>query len=298
MLVFKGQTFAQAYQQSLRSIMVSGSENTARGTVSREYLDACLVIDDPASCLYTNQVRGSQLKYIAAEFLWYFTGRNDVQYISKHAKFWESIQNPDGTANSAYGNLIFNTKNHAGFTQYQWAIDALKADKNTRQAIMHFNLPIHQYSENKDFVCTMYANFHIRDNKLHLSVFMRSNDAIWGTPTDVAFFCALQMQALSHLRVTYPDLELGKYSHTANSYHVYDRHYDLVNQMLKHSFDPMSLPPVKTNLIKPEGYPTIDLLTLCQTVDSPSDDTILIIQDQYDLLAWIFQNYDNKKQNA
>jgi len=40
---------------------------------------------------------------------------------------------------------------------------------------------------------------NIRDNKLNFSVSMRSNDAILGTPTDVAFFCLLQQQMLKLL---------------------------------------------------------------------------------------------------
>jgi len=289
MLVFKGKSFAQAYYTSLKNLMVTGKVNHARGTTSREYLDTCLVVEDPRQCLYTHAVRGSQNKYLAAEFMWYFLGRNDVQYISKHAKFWNQIQNPDGTANSAYGYLIFNVKNHAGLSQYQWALNSLLADSNTRQAVMHFNMPMHQYTENKDFVCTMYANFHIRENKLHLSVFMRSNDAIWGTPTDVAFFCALQMQMLSHLRTKYPDLELGQYSHTANSYHIYDRHYDLVESMLQHDFVPASLPEIVTDLVGPNGQPTQDLITLFRHLEEPSE-ARLIFQDD-DLLHWIFKNY-------
>jgi thymidylate synthase len=295
MLVFQGSTFAEAYRASLQSLMNYGIVNNARGTISKEYIDASIVVEDPRSCLYSNPVRGSQFKYLAAEFLWYFLGRNDVQFISKHAKFWETIQNPDGTANSAYGNLIFNVKNHAGTSQYQWALTSLLKDQYTRQAVMHFNMPIHQYVENKDFVCTMYANFHIRANRLHMSVFMRSNDAIWGTPTDVAFFCALQMQMLAHLKPTYPDLELGRYTHTANSYHVYDKHYDLVSDMLKHNFLPIQLPPVKTDLVDLAGNPTSDLITLYQSVEKPEDDSLLIFQDQDDLLYWIFQNYNKTK---
>lgn len=291
MLVFKGKTFAQAYHTAISSLMVTGKVNHARGTTSKEYLDTCIVVEDPRQCLYTNPVRGSQNKYLAAEFLWYFMGRNDVQYIAKHAKFWETIQNPDGTANSAYGNLIFNIKNHAGMSQYQWALTSLIADQSTRQAVMHFNMPQHQYPENKDFVCTMYGNFHIRENKLHFSVFMRSNDAIWGTPTDVAFFCALQLQMLSHLKPTYPDLELGQYSHTANSFHIYDRHYNLVQSMLEHHLVPAALPQIKTDLVDATGKPTDDLITLFRGLDEPSSD-LLIFQEEDDLIHWIFKNYN------
>lgn len=297
MLVFKGKTFAQAYWISIKTLLESGKVNNARGTTSKEFLDACLVIEDPSQCLYDNPTRGSQYKYLAAEFLWYFLGRNDVEFISKHAKFWETIQNADGTANSAYGNLIFATKNEFGTSQYQWALKSLIADSNTRQAVMHFNMPMHQYQNNKDFVCTMYANFHIRENKLHMSVFMRSNDAIWGTPTDVAFFCALQMQMLAHLKPTYPNLELGQYSHTANSYHIYDRHYELAQKMVDRTFTPVKMPEIKTDLIDPAGRPTADLRTVFQSLENPKDSDVLIFQEHDDLIHWIYQNYPKPSQD-
>jgi thymidylate synthase len=263
--------------------------NNARGTTSKELLDVAIVIDDPTQCLYDNEVRGSQQKYIAAEFLWYYAGRNDVAFISKWAKFWETIQNPDGTANSAYGNLIFNEKNQYGITQYQWAIQSLMNDSSTRQAILHFNKPDHQYLTNKDFVCTMYANLHIRQNKLYMSVYMRSNDAIWGTPTDVAFFCSLQLQMFHHLKKVYPDLELGSYTHVANSYHVYDRHYKLAEEMLKSKFETASLPEIISNLVEIDGSPSQSLQTLMSAATS-NEESYLIFQDGDDLLKWIYSN--------
>lgn len=258
MIVFKANSFGEAYRDSLNHVMNNCSENNARGTISKEQLNVALVVEDPRLCLYTNPARSSQMKYIAAELVWYYLGRNDVAFISKWAKFWEQIQNEDGTANSAYGNLIFKMKNQHGLSQYQWAIQSLIKDPYTRQAVMHFNMPIHQYFGNKDFVCTMNVNVHIRENKLHLKLNIRSNDAVWGTPTDAAFFCSLQMQMLSHLREVYPTLELGTYTHVADSYHVYDRHYDLVNKMLDNEFVPVKMPLVKNDLINIDGEPTRD----------------------------------------
>lgn len=292
MIVFTGNSFAECYEASLKHLVSNGIVNNARGTTSKELLDVALVVEDPTKCIYSNQARGSQLKYIAAEFLWYYMGRNDVAFISKWAKFWETIQNPDGTANSAYGNLIFSEKNSHDLTQYQWAIQSLMNDSNTRQAVLHFNKPQHQYFSNKDFVCTMYANLHIRNNKLYMSVFMRSNDAVWGTPTDVAFFCSLQMQIHSHLKQFYPELELGSYTHVANSYHVYDRHYDLTNTMLSHEFVPMQLPPIVTDLIEIDGTPSEDFANLFSVIEKPTDD-VLIFQDGNDLLNWIFDKTTN-----
>ena len=292
MIVFKGKSFTECYETSIREVLQNGIQNNARGTVSRELLDVALEIEDPTLCLYNNTARGSQKKYIAAEFLWYYMGRNDVAFISKWAKFWESIQNEDGTANSAYGNLIFAQKNESGVTQYQWALSSLANDPNTRQAVMHVNKPLHKYPNNKDFVCTMYANLHIRENRLNMSVYMRSNDAIWGTPTDVAFFCSLQMQIYSHLKEFYPDLKLGKYTHVSNSYHIYDRHYELANKMLANPFEAEVISPISTDLLEITGEPTSDLRELFSTIVKPTDD-ILIFQED-DMYRWIYHNLNSK----
>jgi thymidylate synthase len=294
MIVFKANSFGEAYRDSLNHVMNNCSENNARGTVSREQLNVALVVEDPRLCLYTNPARSSQMKYIAAELVWYYLGRNDVAFISKWAKFWEQIQNDDGTANSAYGNLIFKMKNQHGLSQYQWAIQSLIKDPYTRQAVMHFNMPIHQYFGNKDFVCTMNVNVHIRENKLHLKLNIRSNDAVWGTPTDAAFFCSLQMQMLNHLREVYPTLELGTYTHVADSYHVYDRHYDLVNKMLENEFVPVKMPMVKNDLINIDGEPTSNLLTLASHIETGTPE-FLIFQDEDDICEWIYKNITKTK---
>lgn len=253
-------SLAHAYRQSL---LMFEDENyciqsSPRGLKIKEIMNFSLTIN-PKLNIYSNRRRGSQLKYIAAELIWYYSKSNRIEWISKWASFWKSIQNEDGTVNSAYGNLIFN-KQHDSH-QWQWAVDQLKADKETRQAILHFNMPMHQYQNNKDFVCTMYANFHIRNNMLYMTVRMRSNDAILGTCTDIAFFTTLQQQMRLELLEHYPDLELGLYTHSADSYHIYERHFELVNEMLKEEFTASQIPQMLIPFIK-NLEPTPEFLKL------------------------------------
>jgi thymidylate synthase len=275
MIQYQDRDFSKIYEAILHDLAYSPEYITKpRDMVIKENCDVAIVLEDPTSCLYTNQVRSSQFKYIAAEFLWYFMGRNDVAWISKYAKFWEHIQNPDGTVNSSYGNLLFTLKNEHGFSQYEWAHRSLVKDKDTRQAVLHFNLPKHQSFENKDFVCTMYGIFQIRENKLNFTVHMRSNDVILGLPTDIAFFAVLQMQMLNHLKITYPELELGTYTHIANSLHVYERHFELVENMLKLPFKADYIPRVRVNLIQDYGQPTQEFEALFNELSVTSDDNL------------------------
>ena len=55
-----------------------------------------------------------------------------------YSNFWKHLDNGDGTVNSAYGNLIFKERLSDGRNQYQWALDSLIDDKDSRQAIITF----------------------------------------------------------------------------------------------------------------------------------------------------------------
>lgn len=282
MKVYSGESFASVYRESLNDLFHNPNyESSPRGLEIKENLGVALEITNPISSLYSNQRRGSQNKYIAGEFLWYFLGRKDVEYIKKYSSFWERIQNEDGTVNSSYGYLLFKNRNQFDFTQYEWAMNSLIADSDSRQAIMHFNLPDHQYSGNKDFVCTMYGIWQIRDNKLNFTIHMRSNDAILGTPTDIAFFTMLQQQAALHLRSKYPNLQVGKYTHIVDSYHIYGTNYQLVEEMLDHDFEPVSMPELSKDLINLDGSPTDSLLNLDQNSRTDESDPVF---------KWIEQN--------
>jgi len=287
MIIYQAETFAAVYEEALYDLVKNPDYVTQpRDMKINEMCDVALEIGDPLSCLYTNPERSSQFKYIAAELLWYFMGRSDVEYISKFAKFWESIQNEDGTVNSSYGNLLFTNKNEHGLTQYQWALESLIKDKDSRQAILHFNLPIHQRHGNKDFVCTVYGIFQIRNNRLNFTVHMRSNDVILGLPTDVAFFATLQSQMLKHLRQHggYSELSMGTYTHIANSFHLYERHFDLVKRMIQHKFEPVNMPAVDCNLITQNGSPTSAFSYLFEVQDNIEPDT------GDELFDWILKN--------
>jgi thymidylate synthase len=284
MVIIQANSFAAVYEELLYELMTSPEYVTQpRDMKINEICDVSLVIENPLYCLYSNEFRSSQFKYIAAEFLWYFMGRNDVEYISKFAKFWESIKNDDDTVNSSYGNLLFNNPNEHGVTQYQWALESLIGDKDSRQAVLHFNLPYHQRAGNKDFVCTMYGIFQIRNNKLNFTISMRSNDVILGLPTDIAFFAILQSQMLNHLQLTYPNLELGTYTHIANSSHIYERHFELAKKMITRKFEPIEIPKVNLDLINHVGESTQWFKTLFN-----NQNTQFELSDP--LYQWIFKN--------
>ena len=173
--------------------------------------------------------RAFNFKYFAGELVWYLNRDRNVKYISNFSKFWSHITNPyTNEINSNYGSLLFGE-------QLEWVVKSLKLDKNTRQAIAFLNQPKFQFAGNKDFVCTMYLNFWIRDNKLNMKVQMRSNDIFYGLTFDAPFFAFVHQHVKLWLNEKYPELELGTYYHCADNVHFYERHFELANNIISES---------------------------------------------------------------
>lgn len=242
-------TLASMYEQMLFDVYETPQYTSApRGQEIRERINTTYVLADPTSNMFTNVIRSVPKRYIAGELKWYFSGSKELVDIVDYSKFWSFIANEDKTLNSAYGHLLFKKLNKAGWTQWEWAYNSLVLDKDSRQAIMYFGGSDYQYEGNKDFVCTSFGQFLIRDNKLHFHVTMRSNDLIKGTTFDIPFFTLLQQNMLLLLKEHHPELELGHYYHNAISLHVYGNDFDLVDKMLDNKFVPDSL-PVMTDIM-------------------------------------------------
>lgn len=236
MTIITGETFADAYVQAMDLVYNNPEYRTKpRGLDIYECLNVGLKIEDVTKNLFRYEDKSLTLPtgYVKKEMCLYLMATNSVSLFSKASAFWNNIKNQDGTINSAYGNLIFNESLDDGRSQFDWAFESLKNDKDSRQAFMRYNNTSHQFNGNKDLPCTFIQMFHIRDNKLHSTVEMRSNDIIKGTTYDIPSF--ILFQRLMHLRLKdiYPDLVLGSYTHFANSLHAYSSDFELIEKRLQ-----------------------------------------------------------------
>ena len=230
MSVHYSKTFSKVFKDTINNIENNEQESSPRGLKVKENLLATLPIN-PLYPIANFSDRTFNWKYFAGELAWYLKKDRDIEYINNFSSFWKNITNP-GTnkINSNYGSLVLNE-------QLEWVIESLIKDKNSRQAIAFFNRPQFQFEGNKDFVCTMYANFFIRNNKLHMKIQMRSNDIFYGLTFDAPFFSFLHQtvyQAVWKERVLNGEddiLELGTYYHCADNIHFYERHFELANKI-------------------------------------------------------------------
>lgn len=274
MKVIKEKTYAKAYESILNCILYDYEyETKPRGQNVKEVNNLIVEIDDVRSLLFRNNARNLPKRYLAGELLWYFSGRRDLDFISKYSNFWKNIVNSDGkTLNSAYGYLIFNKVNEHGFTEWRWAVEALKRDKDSRQALIRFNRPNHSFLANKDFVCTLSGVFNIRNNKLNFTINMRSSDVIRGITYDFPFFMLLIHQMRLNLIDTYPDLLVGTFTFSTVSGHIYEEHYGLAKEMLCEKFDDDFTPTLDVQLVNSYGIPHDDILKCVKAIEGEDEE--------------------------
>ena len=208
-------------------------------------------------------VRNMSPYYAVGELCWYLSGSNKLDFISYYSKFWEKISDNNLTCNSAYGYCMTE---QFGFDQIKEVADKLNKNPNTRQAVIQIKDP--NIRESKDIPCTVFLQFFIRENYLHLITNMRSNDLYLGLPYDLFCFTEIQKYVLTLLEDK--SITLGCYIHNSGSTHIYDRDKNKIEKLLNNT----SITPEyffrNKDRIPEENY--VDLVKLERIIreDSPS----------------------------
>lgn len=219
-------------------LLNKGEKVSARGLKCLELEDYSFYVDNP----FVNfKSRELSLQYILSEFKWYIQADRNSTYIESTSNVWRTLRNENPPYyNSNYGYYFFAEG------QFNYVVNILSQDKDSRQATIVLNRPEVMMSNSKDKICTNSIGFRIRNNKLNMSVNMRSNDFIYGTCIDAPQFWFLRSMVLAKLKKVYPELELGTYYHKADSFHVYDRHFNMLNNIVNNDEDiiPIDLPEI------------------------------------------------------
>lgn len=178
--------------------------------------------------------RKSHEDYLKKELDWYLSLDPTIEKV-KDVKIWQNIcSKKDFTVNSQYGILVYGEENDC---QFQKALESLNKDKDSRQAVIIYNRPtIHEdaYKDGKhDFICTFYQQFFIRNDRLECITNMRSNDCIFGIFNNLPWFEYVYNDMHSKLLAKYTNLEKGNLVYVANSFHCYERHFELLDRIVR-----------------------------------------------------------------
>ena len=172
-------------------------------------------IMNPQDNHITNKERKWSLEYAEAEWQWYLSGDPSIDKLGelygKIPPIWEKMADSNRRVNSNYG--------------YQWKrgnqIDYVTAKLKTNPNTRHAAISIYDAKEfdkyKKDTPCTYAIQFTIVNDKLCMSVYMRSNDIWYGFCNDQYQFSSLQKFIARRL-----NLEIGWYYHHAHNMHLYN----------------------------------------------------------------------------
>lgn len=212
--IVKTNTLDEAFEHWYNMLSNNPSSNESRdGDVVGEIINAITIIDDPTKCIMKNEIRKLPMRYCIGELLWYLSANNSLKEIQKYTKNWDRMSDDGITVNSNYGWCI---RKKYGFDQWEFCKQELAANPNSRRAVIHIKEP--SYKPSKDVNCTVSLQFFIRDDKLYMTTYMRSNDLWTGFPYDVFQFTAMQILMSMELGI-----KLGTYTHIAGSLHLYSR---------------------------------------------------------------------------
>lgn len=213
MNIIKTNTMKEAYEQLILKLL---DEPLIDGT--KELMHCCLSIQHPEINNFEFPFRKISETYANAELQWYWSANNSCQDIGKYAKTWLKLSDDGLTNNSAYGYILERKYN---FDQIQQIIELLRQQPNSRRAVLNISDPTINRITTKDMQCTIALQFLIRDNKLHCTTYMRSNDVYFGLPYDYIYFISIFQYIANKLNI-----ERGSYTHIVTSLHMYEKDID------------------------------------------------------------------------
>lgn len=239
MYTFTGENPTKLYYVSLMKLVEEGYSCSPRGKLIKELRPSCFEFENPYNRVTFLGARRINPFFQVAESLWILSGRADVEWLCKFNANMKSFSDDGHWFNAPYGERIRswgkNSAHNIIINPVDQLTDAyikLLNDKDTRQAVIVISNPSFDNSrytiveQGKDIACNLVITFKIRDNKLNMTVFNRSNDESWGVfGANLCQFTTIQEVLLSWLKNSgkpeFVDLEIGTYCQITDSLHIY-----------------------------------------------------------------------------
>ncbi len=235
--VYNGINLQEVYKTALYDLMIHGLATSPRGMETKEFIPGIIQIENPLSRIISLQSRKMNLFYAMIETLWYMNGDDEVAPLVHYNKRMVNFSDDGKTLHGAYGARLIKKNQTLDKSQFGLVYDKLTKDASSRQAVAIIWDPWRDHTLTKDVPCTIGFIFTIRENKLHMTTIMRSNDIVLGTTYDIFAFTMFQEFLARKLHVG-----LGPYTHIANSFHIYSNNYDLAWEMIKDNTPVIHMP--------------------------------------------------------
>ena len=146
------------------------------------------------------------------EPLWILAGQQDVEFLANIVSRFKEYSDNGEIFYGAYGHRMMYPND-----QIAEAVKILKANPDDRRVVLQIRKPDDMWYTGKDTPCNTAVACKIRNGKLNIHVFNRSNDYIWGmTGANMPQFSTLQEYLAGKI-----GCGVGYYHQTTDSMHVY-----------------------------------------------------------------------------
>lgn len=202
----------EAYKYFLDKLILEGIDFDNTKTL----FNVGFEIENPLDNIITDKDRKWNITYANREWQWYLSGNPSALEISKFAPIWKNMMDENGDVRSNYG-WQWNRNGQLGKV-----IRMLVDNPKTRKATISIYDGKEINTYDNDTPCTYAVQFTIVDNKLNMTVLMRSNDIWYGFCNDQYCFSMLQKMVYDEIVVFNKDLKIGTYYHFAHNLHLYN----------------------------------------------------------------------------
>lgn len=180
---------------------------------------------------------------IVHELLWFLSGSTNVDYLRKNkVTIWDEWAAANGELGPVYGKQWRCWEGPQGrVDQVANVIDGIRkviANPNASEArrliITAWN-PADMPDPRVPTGCHTLVQFNVTDGRLSSQLYQRSADMFLGVPFNIASYALF-----THILAKLTGLGVGDFIHTFGDAHIYDNHFEAVDEQLKR--EPFPLP--------------------------------------------------------
>jgi len=182
------------------------------------------IFHNPLHRVLMSKVRDANPFFHLMESMWILAGRDDVKFLTEFNKRMGDYSDDGVTFNAPYGHRLSNHfpsiyYGEKTLDQLKVIINMLRDDPNSRQAVAQIwdAKDLAPEINTKDKACNMSIVFRVRNGRLDITVYNRSNDMLWGAyGANVVQFSMIQEYVAACIGIP-----MGTYTHVSNAFHVY-----------------------------------------------------------------------------
>jgi len=214
-----------AIVRSVQELLLDGTDVVVKERRTKELITRNTRLERPLERYLFAPKRHNDIVAQFAESMWVLAGRNDIAWLKKYLPRAPLFSDDGETWRGAYGPRL---RRWGSVDQVDAVRKLLLADRASRQAVMSLFDPAIDYGPSKDIPCNNWLGWIIREDRLHMSAALRSNDVWWGFSGANAFEWSILHEMLAY----WVNAEVGRADYLAMSFHLYSDHFERGRQIV------------------------------------------------------------------